>query len=106
MAVEEGEGKEGPVECVWVAPYGPLIAHEPFMDPRIRERKSSSSHRRGRGSNSRTVKSLLTRGTFIASKPIHRLAMKSKFLGGTNSDTPNILALRSALTENKIISLN
>ncbi|KYM79984.1 hypothetical protein ALC53_09510 [Atta colombica] len=39
------------------------------MDPRIRERKSSScviSHRRGRGSNSRTVKSLLTRETFIA----------------------------------------
>ena len=39
---EEGEGKEGPAECVWVAPYGPLIAHGPFMDPRIRERKSSS----------------------------------------------------------------
>ncbi|KYN27107.1 hypothetical protein ALC57_03450, partial [Trachymyrmex cornetzi] len=44
------------------------------------------SHRRGRGSNGRTVKSLLTRGTFIA--------------------TPNILVLRSALTENKIVSFN
>lgn len=39
---EEREGKEGPVECVWVAACGPLIAHGPFMDPRIRERKSSS----------------------------------------------------------------
>lgn len=34
-------GREGLSECVWVA-YGPLIVHGPFMDPRIRERKSSS----------------------------------------------------------------
>lgn len=39
---QEERGKEGPVECVWVATCGPLIAHGPFMDSRIRERKSSS----------------------------------------------------------------
>lgn len=39
---EEEKGKEAPVECVWVATHGPLIAHGPFMDSRIRERKSPS----------------------------------------------------------------
>lgn len=39
--IEEEERKESCAEYVWVA-CGPLITHGPFMDPRIRKRKSLS----------------------------------------------------------------